>query len=133
MKEILEKALSALRRYVYACEDYARYCSVISKPNIGDAGSSGDNSIEIKYIRAVYYGELLEQAERALDDARREAFQCIGNVGDPIDREILVSRYIHGESWRMIAGRMNYSVRQVIRRNNRTVREYEDTPEGLRS
>ncbi len=47
----------------------------------------------------------------------------IENVSDAAARRILLSRYIDGDSWHVIAARMFYSTRQCLRKHNEGLRE----------
>ena len=79
------------------------------------AGGAGNNSTENYLIRLADTQERLQDAHRALVDAREEIAAAIRTVTDPDAQAVLVRHYLAYEKFEVIAERMGYSERTVYR------------------
>ena len=98
----------------------------VSQALSGMPPGNGDGQAIPRAVERILEAQHQLEADAAQCAAARQAVQdAIGQVTDPLRRDILRRRYILGQRWERIAADNNLVMRQVFRLHHRAVDELE--------
>ena len=100
----------------------------------GDRGQTSP-SPEAAFVRALEKAESviegLRKKKEKLEILKSQLCAAVCSCSDVIGGRILMDRYIAGDSWEKIAGRMHYSTRQLQRRQEEALKSIDLPPDAV--
>ena len=77
--------------------------------------TSNVNTSENKFVSYAAYSELIDKRIDRLYEIKKEILENVNKLDDATLRTILILRYLNFQTWEMIACKMNYGYRHILR------------------
>lgn len=128
-KEILENVRRTERAYRSAADIAAAFRLRLTGgrgvryDRQGCPGAKG-NRTEDGLVRLADYEAERDVRFEEMVAARKRAERLIASLSDPVEREVLTRRYIFGERWEEIAGKMNYTSRRIFQIHDNALKHF---------
>ena len=89
--------------------------STVAQSGSEKVQTSNVNTSENKFISYAAYSELIDKRIDRLYEIKKEILENVNKLDDATLRTLLILRYLNFQTWEMIACKMNYGYRHILR------------------